>query len=346
MDKRHVKNTGLTRIAITMGDPAGIGPEVIVKGLAGLDLNKICIPLILGAPVAVTREIKRLKTDFPTAIIDSPLKIQEQKVNIFDCNANLDENDVTYGELSNRGAKAVVNWIKTAVELTKAGLIDAICTAPINKSVLQKRAGFQFPGHTEFLAHLTGSEDFVMMLAGQTLRVSLVTIHCPLSQVPDLITKQKIFSTIRTTHEALVKDIGLSMPRLAVSALNPHAGEGGRFGKEELEIISPAIEEARAGNINVEGPFPPDTVYYKAAKGQFDAVISMYHDQGLIPLKLLHFSDAVNITLGLPIIRTSVDHGTAYDIAGKGIADPKSFMQAVLLASLMAQNRKKQKNNS
>jgi 4-hydroxythreonine-4-phosphate dehydrogenase len=191
------------------------------------------------------------------------------------------------------------------------------------------------------IASLTRCNDYVMMLAGERLRVALVTIHCSLREVPSLLSKEKVYMTIAVTSKALVQDFGIPKPRLAIAALNPHAGEAGLFGDEEEKIITPAIEKARIDGYHAIGPYPSDTLFYKAANGDFDAVVAMYHDQGLIPLKLLHFSNAVNVTLGLPIIRTSVDHGTAYDIAGKGIADPSSLKSAIRAAVSMRKNRER-----
>jgi 4-hydroxythreonine-4-phosphate dehydrogenase len=212
-------------------------------------------------------------------------------------------------------------------------------TCPISKASLNQ-AGYSFPGHTEMLAALTGSTRYVMMMAGSRLRVTLATIHCPLSSVPLSLKRTDLADLIRLTHAALCGDFGIAVPRIAVAALNPHAGESGLFGREEETIIRPAIEDMQAQGVEVQGPFPPDTIFHKAAEGHYDVVICMYHDQGLIPFKLLHFKDGVNVTLGLPIVRTSVDHGTAYDIAGKGVADPASLAAAVEMADLIATNRK------
>jgi 4-hydroxythreonine-4-phosphate dehydrogenase len=205
-------------------------------------------------------------------------------------------------------------------------------------------AGYHYEGHTQLIAELTHTERCVMMLAGRRLRIALATIHRPLKDVPDLLSVEGILNTIRITSKALYYDFGLESPRLAVAGLNPHAGEEGLFGTEEIEVIGPAVNAAVEEGCQVQGPFPPDTIFRRAASGHFDAVIAMYHDQGLIPLKLLHFSDAVNITLGLPIIRTSVDHGTAYDIAGKGTADPSSLKAAIRTAVFMAGTRQARKN--
>lgn len=228
-------------------------------------------------------------------------------------------------------------YIAEAVKAATQKKIDAMVTAPINKQSLQE-GGFDYPGHTEMLADLTGTRDFVMMLAGEKLRVVLVTIHCGLAQVPLLLNPEIISRTILITHRSLQKHFGLAQPRIGVAGLNPHAGEAGLFGREEQEVIRPAVQAARDQGVDASGPHPPDTLFYQAVKGRFDVVVCMYHDQGLIPLKLLHFDDGVNVTLGLPIIRTSVDHGTAYDIAGKGLACPASLLSAVRVAVQMAKN--------
>jgi 4-hydroxythreonine-4-phosphate dehydrogenase len=237
----------------------------------------------------------------------------------------------------------MVRYILKAVDLAMEGTISAMVTGPINKE-LMNRSGYQFEGHTQLISARTKTEDYVMMLAGDRLRVTLVTIHCALKDVPAALNEEKILKTISITSNSLKYDFGLKDPRIAVAALNPHAGESGMFGREDNEILRPAIERAAANGINVKGPFPADTLYPKAASGHFDVVVNMYHDQGLIPLKLLHFSDSVNVTLGLPIIRTSVDHGTAYDIAGKGEAVPSSLKAAIRMAVTMAKNRAKSDN--
>ena len=233
----------------------------------------------------------------------------------------------------------MVDYIVRAVEMTVAGDLAAMVTGPISKDLMQ-RAGCSFEGHTQLIASLTHTQDYVMMLAGKRLRVSLATIHCAYRDVLKVLDTEQIYKTIATTAKGLRYHLGCESPRLAVAALNPHAGEAGLFGSEETAIIIPAVEKAAEEGIDVKGPFPADTLFYRATGGEFDAVVCMYHDQGLIPLKLLHFSDAVNITLGLPIIRTSVDHGTAYDIAGKGMADPSSLEAAVRTAVEMVKHKK------
>jgi 4-hydroxythreonine-4-phosphate dehydrogenase len=219
--------------------------------------------------------------------------------------------------------------------LAQKGSVDALVTAPISKEALNA-AGYPFPGHTELLAKMTGSRDVVMMLAGPRLRVALVTTHLSLRQVPGALTRERIERTIEITYRGLQYYWGIPTPRLAVAGLNPHAGEGGIFGSEEKEVIIPAVEECRQKGMMIFGPLPSDSLFFHAASGRYDAVVSMYHDQGLIPLKLLHFREGVNITLGLPIIRTSVDHGTGYDIVGQGVADATSLINAILTAARMA----------
>jgi len=233
----------------------------------------------------------------------------------------------------------VIHYIEEATRLALEGQVEAICTCPINKANLQKH-GFSFAGHTEFLQELTHAKEVVMMLAGPKLRVSLVTIHHALAEVPRILTEELISRTVEITVEALFHDFGLESVRLGVAGLNPHAGEQGRFGREELEMIQPVVRKFQGRSYQVTGPFPPDTLFHRAYEGEFDAVIAMYHDQGLIPIKLVHFYDAVNVTLGLPIIRTSVDHGTAYELAGTGKAHPGSLHAAIHLAAQMARNRR------
>jgi 4-hydroxythreonine-4-phosphate dehydrogenase len=229
------------------------------------------------------------------------------------------------------GGRACVSYIKRAVELVISKQVDAIVTAPISKEAL-KMAGLKWPGHTEMLADLTRTKDYAMMLIGEHLRVILVTIHTALKNVPDLITKQKILKTIRLAKKAC-NMLGIKNPIIAVAGLNPHAGEAGIFGDEEIKKIIPAVKEAVKEGIPVSGPYPPDTVFHKAYKGNIDIVVCMYHDQGLIPLKMIAFDKGVNVTVGLPFIRTSPDHGTAYDIAWKGIANPSSMIEAIKLAA-------------
>lgn len=323
-------------IAITMGDPCGIGPEIVVRALQSSAVHACCIPVVLGDRRALQRAIELLGADLelisladdllPEHIASGTAYLKEL--------TSLAEADIIYGMPAKASGDAVVQYITAAANLCLSGKVAAMVTAPINKAAMNL-AGHNYPGHTELLAELTGTADFVMMLAGTRLRVTLVTIHEALSTVPDLITFNKVLSTIMVTHRD-IEHFFCKNPRIAVLSLNPHAGEGEMFGNHERRIILPAIEEARRRGINATGPHSADTLFHFAAKGDYDAVVCMYHDQGLIPLKLLHFNDGVNITLGLPIIRTSVDHGTAYNIAGKGIAGAESMMAAILAAAKMA----------
>jgi 4-hydroxythreonine-4-phosphate dehydrogenase len=321
-----------------MGDPAGIGPEIIVKALADPEIHEICKPVIFGDSGALSIYGNgRLFINEITHPSEADGKVGQVDL-IGVC--HLGQEVLSPGIPHVQGGGAMVDCIITAVEMAKCGDIAAVVTCPISK-VLMHQAGYDYEGHTQLIASLTHCNDYVMMLAGERLRVALVTIHCSLREVPSLLSKERVYMTIAVTSKALAQDFGIQNSRLAIAALNPHAGEAGLFGDEEEKIITPAIEKARMDGYLATGPYPSDTLFYKAAKGDFDAVVAMYHDQGLIPLKLLHFSDAVNVTLGLPIIRTSVDHGTAYDIAGKGIADPSSLKSAIQMAVVMTKNRER-----
>lgn len=307
--------------------------------LQGPGVSQNCRTLVIGDETAMTRALEILGVPDPLTRVKA---IRCESVQgpgpYFFASSRLSRNDIAFARPTLAAATATIAYIRQAVDAARDGLVDAVCTAPINKSVL-KQAGFAFPGHTEFLQQLTGAGSTVMMLVGSSLRVSLVTIHCALADVPRRLTVDLVADTIMVTHQALIRDLGISRPRVAVAGLNPHAGEGGLFGDEEQRIIEPAVDRCKQCGVDVQGPFPPDTVFCQAHTGGYDAVVSMYHDQGLIPLKLLHFQDAVNVTLGLPIIRTSVDHGTAYDLAGTGKASPASLIRALSLAAAMARQR-------
>jgi len=333
----------LPLITITMGDPAGIGPEIILKGLLRDDIYRVCRPIILG-DIGVLRIVSKKAGSLSLQLISSPSEVTGRPglIEVMPV-SDLKEDSFMPGQPTIDGGKAMVDYIMKAVELNMSDQVSAMVTCPINKELMHL-AGYRFDGHTELMAHLTHTKDCVMMLAGDRLRVSLVTIHCPLGEVPQRLSKELIVKTITITCRALEEDFGIKRPHVAVAALNPHAGESGLFGPEDKEIIRPAVEEVKNGGLLVDGPFPADTIFYHAINGRFDAVVAMYHDQGSIPVKLLHFSDAVNITLGLPIIRTSVDHGTAYDIAGKGVADPSSLVAAIKMAAKIATARKRKEN--
>lgn len=323
-------------IAITMGDPCGIGPEIIVRALLNSAVHSCCSPIVLGDRRALERAIALLGANLKLITLlddELPEKIPAGSVFLKEI-TTLADADMVYGQPTSAAGDAAFLYITAAASLCMNGTVAAMVTAPINKAAMN-RAGHNYPGHTELLAELTGTEEFVMMLAGTRLRVALVTIHEAISAVPELITYAKVLSTIMTTHRDVARFF-CQNPRIAVLSLNPHAGEGEMFGDHESRVILPAIDEARRRGINATGPHSADTLFHFAARGEYDAVVCMYHDQGLIPLKLLHFDDGVNITLGLPIIRTSVDHGTAYNIAGKGIASAESLRAAILTAAKMA----------
>ncbi len=321
-----------------MGCPAGIGPEIILRYFADRSWPQGIQPIVIGDIGILEKCAKELS--LPSHIREwSPNQpVPEEGIPVYKVSA-LPLHEHSWGLPSLDSAKSMAHYIQTAVDLILAGNIDGMTTCPISKSSLQQ-AGYTYPGHTEMLVDLTGTDKYTMMMAGDTLKVTLMTIHCSLASVPSRLTTTGILDLIHITNNALRIDFGITTPRIAVAGLNPHSGEDGLFGLEERDIILPAIEQAKAQAIHVEGPFPPDTVFFKAAAGQFDGVVCMYHDQGLIPFKLLHFKDGVNVTLGLPIIRTSVDHGTAYDIAGKGLADATSLAAAVRMAASIHNNRK------
>ncbi len=327
----------LPLIAITMGDPCGVGPEIIVKALQVPEVSTICRPFVIGDRVAMERALAACASQLKIHEISRPEDTAEAPQNTVALLAlsQLTESDLQYGQPGVAAGDAVFRYICQAARLCLDGRVAAMVTAPISKEAMH-RAGHDYPGHTELLAELCGTDEFVMMLAGDVLRVSLVTIHEALADVSRLVTFEQVLKTIRITAEGVGRLTGKSNPKLAVLALNPHCGESGKFGNEERDIITPAIEKACAEGINAEGPFSADTLFHFAQQGIYDGVVAMYHDQGLIPLKMLHFDDGVNITLGLPIIRSSVDHGTAYNLAGTGKASEKSLLAAIRMAAGMA----------
>ncbi|MCU0587428.1 MAG: 4-hydroxythreonine-4-phosphate dehydrogenase PdxA [Syntrophobacteraceae bacterium] len=329
------------RIAITMGDPCGVGPEIIVKLLAAKACAADYRPVVVGDLGALGRAASLLGAALrfeESQSVTEWERLEREDVVPVTAPMALSPEDLVHGAPTEASCLCAIRCIEAAVSMALEGKVDAICTCPIHKANLH-RHGFAFPGHTEFLRDLTGAGRVVMMLAGPRLRVSLATIHVALSQVPGLITPECLTETIRITGESLVRDFGLAAPRIAVAALNPHAGEDGRFGSEERDIIEPTLEGLRGIGGSIHGPFSADTLFWRAFQGEFDAVVAMYHDQGLIPIKLAHFHEAVNVTLGLPIIRASVDHGTAYEIAGTGKAHFGSLEAAVDLAARMARHR-------
>lgn len=327
---RHRRS--LPRIAITMGDPAGIGPEVVLKAVAEEEIRRACSPVIIGDAQMLAHTARTLDLQSGYEIVRKGERLPDQLPEPIIFHLDNINGFIEPGIESGAAGRAAAGYIEAAVELCAAGSVDAIATAPINKRSLFL-GGFSFPGHTEFLAHLTGSEEYAMAFVAANLRIVLISTHVPLAEAIRLVERDRVIRTINLTHREL-KRWGIERPRLAVAALNPHGAEGGLFGMEEASEIAPAIEACRGvDDINVRGPFSADTVFLRASRGEFDAVIACYHDQAMIPVKCLSFGEAVNVTLGLPFIRTSVDHGTAFDIAGKGIAEHSSMIAAIKLAA-------------
>jgi len=318
------------RVVVTLGDPAGIGPEIVVKALTSPD-RPPCRPLACGSPVELRRAIARLGVDVEVVVQETPPADAAFTGTLY-CHPSgiKDGTPVTPGQASAIAGRQAIAAIETATALCLAGHADALVTAPIHKRAMHLAGGI-YPGHTEMLAALTRRDEVAMMLVGGPLRVTLVTIHEPLANVASLITAKRVTAVTRLTHRWLV-DTGIVAPRIAVCGLNPHAGEGGDIGREETQIITPAVAALREVGIAVTGPLPADTLFHAAYRGDYDAVIAMYHDQGLTPLKMIAFDEGVNVTLGLPFPRTSPDHGTAFDIAGQGIARPDSLLAALRLA--------------
>lgn len=323
-------------IGITLGDAAGVGPEIIAKALAEQEVYDICRPVVIGDLGIMKRAVAIAGQDLTCRAIDDVLTGGQEfgQIDVIDLR-NLPA-DLPFAQVDPRAGKAAYTYVETAVNLALAGKIAAIATAPLNKDAMNQ-GGCHFPGHTEILAHLSNTKNYAMMLTGGSLRVIHVSTHLALRQACEKVKKERVLKVIELADQAM-KKIGIKEPRIAVAGLNPHSGEGGLFGTEEIEEIIPAIECAKALGLQVTGPVAPDTVFYRAAvKKDFDIVVVMYHDQGHIPLKVLGFEEGVNITVGLPFIRTSVDHGTAFDIAGKGIANHMSMLESIRLAALMAE---------
>ena len=323
-----------------MGDPAGIGPEVIAKALTGTALRRICAPLVIGSSEVMRQTVKRLKLKLTVHVIEGHESMGRRSGEI----AVLDPLErplASYrtGVAASESGAASVAFIKKAVQLALTGCIDGMVTGPINKEAINM-AGCHYPGHTELLADLTKTEESGMMIIGGPLKIMFVTTHVAIKDLPSVLTQARIEKGIRLAHMAMTTLFGVKKPRIGVAALNPHAGEQGLFGDEEARVISPAARAAQANGILASDPMPADTLFGKAARGDYDAIVALYHDQGLIPLKMVAFGSCVNLTVGLPIIRTSVDHGTAFDIVGKGIADPGSLKEAVRLAARLAQQRR------
>lgn len=310
------------KVAITLGDPAGVGPELVARVCHDPEVQAAVDPVVVGRAMLLSAGALACGIDPP------PVAVVETGEGA----------EIKPGRPSEAGGRQAGAFIEKALAMCLAGEVQAMVTGPISKAALQA-AGYPDTGHTTLLARLTDTPRPVMMMAGSRLKVVLATVHKALREVPGLLSTQAIVEVGVIAHQGLQRFFGLERPRLAVAALNPHAGEGGMFGDEEERIIAPAVEELARRGVEASGPHPPDTVFWRAMRGEYDLVLCMYHDQGLIPFKLRHFEDGVNVTLGLPIIRTSPDHGTAYDIAGKGKAKPDSLKAAVLLAGSMARHR-------
>jgi len=323
------------RVGITIGDPSGIGPEIVLKAVAEDDVRASCSPVIIGDAAEIQRQAHQLglAADFNTVDDEGLGRRDLDDPVIFDTGRTTE--NVRCGALSAASGHAAVTAIEASVRLCLAAKLDAMTTAPINKEAL-KLAGSPFPGHTEMITALCGAEQSLMCFFAGDLKVFLLTIHCSLADAIKSITRERVENAIILADREL-RRFGIPRPRIAVAGLNPHAGEHGLFGSEEASEIEPAIEVCKAQhNIDVSGPWPADTLFFRAWRGEFDAVAACYHDQGLIAVKCLAFGHAVNVTLGLPIIRTSVDHGTAFDIAGRGVADHGSMVEAIKLAAQLA----------
>jgi 4-hydroxythreonine-4-phosphate dehydrogenase len=325
-------------IAITMGDPAGIGAEISLKALLDAEIYARCRPLVVGTLGVLEQTRHVLRSDQRLQPIANPGEGQYTlgTVDVLDLSAE-HPGPFALGIAAPDNGAAAVAYVEKAIALATAGEVDAIATAPLNKEAM-RAAGYPYDGHTELLAVRTGTKIYTMMLASGDFRVFHVSTHVSLRGAIERAKKTRVLQVIELAHREIQR-LGVARPRVAVAGLNPHAGENGLFGEEEIHEIGPAVEEARARGWDVTGPVSPDTVFARAKRGDFDGVVAMYHDQGHIPFKMTEFELGVNVTVGLPIVRTSVDHGTAYDIAGKGVADARNMVQAIMLAAEMATRR-------
>jgi len=333
-------------VAITVGDPGGVGPEITAMALNLTRVYEFCRPLVI-ADAGLMRKANRIcGLDLEVRAVNAPEEgyYRRGTIDVLDLK-NIDLEQLVYGQVTRIGGEASFQYVAKAIELALASRVDAVTTGPLHKEAINL-AGHHYAGHTEIFATLTKTRDYCMMLVDQHVRISHVTTHVALRDVAERIVKERILTVVELTHDA-VKKMGVASPRIGVAGLNPHAGDGGLFGREEIEEIRPAVEEALNRGYLVEGPVSPDTVFVKLQGGLYDAVVAMYHDQGHIPMKQIgfHYDQAtdnwsavagINVTLGLPIIRTSVDHGVAFDKAGKGTANPGSMLDAIKLAADMA----------
>lgn len=322
-------------LGVTMGDASGAGPEIIIKALIMPEVRAVCHPIVIGDAQTLSRAAQIVGRDVAIRPISclGQLSLPDDAVEVLDLH-NIDLSKLVYGQVSAMAGQAAYEYVVKAVELALAGQVAAVVTSALHKEALNL-AGHHYAGHTELLAHLCGAKSVAMMLVAGCFRVSHVSTHVSLREAINRVRQERILEVTRLTHQA-VRRMGVATPRLAVAGLNPHSGEGGLFGDEEQAHIRPAVEVAQYEGMDVVGPISPDTVFFRMNQGHYDAVIAMYHDQGHIPTKVLAFEQGVNVTLGLPIIRTSVDHGTAFDKAGKGTASPSSMIEALKLAARMA----------
>ena len=316
-------------IVISCGEPAGIGPEVAAKAFDALGRD---------VPMAYVGDPTHLPAGTRTALIDELSEVGKASGHGLPVLALAFAGSALPGQADPANAQGVIDAITTCVDLVQRGAARAVCTAPIHKKALQDGAGFAYPGHTEFLQALAGSGQAVMMLASDQLRVVPATIHIALDQVATQLTPDVLRSTIQITHQDLIDRFGITSPRIAIAGLNPHAGEGGAMGRQELDWINALVNDMNNNGFNLTGPLPADTMFHAQARARYDAAVCMYHDQALIPIKTLDFDRGVNVTLGLPFVRTSPDHGTAFDIAGRGIANPTSMIEALKLAHKMSKD--------
>ncbi|MFB7142143.1 4-hydroxythreonine-4-phosphate dehydrogenase PdxA [Gottfriedia sp. NPDC056225] len=325
----------LPSIAITMGDPSGVGPEIIVKSLNDRNIFENCKPFVIGDSKVLKKALSVTNIELQLNSISNPEDAKSEYGTIDIIDLDLVSEDLPWGQVSSEAGNAAFRYLEKAIGYANEERIQGICTAPLNKEALHK-AGHIYPGHTEILAELTNTKDYAMMLSAPGLRVIHVTTHVGIIDAINKINVDRQYTVIKLAHETLQK-AGIQSPRIAVCGINPHAGENGLFGNgEEEEKIVPAVEKAQAEGINVQGPLPADTLFFRARRGDFDIVVAQYHDQGHGPIKVLGLEAGVNITVGLPTIRTSVDHGTAFDIAGKNIADEQSLKEALRMAIELA----------
>jgi len=323
-------------LAVTMGDPAGVGPEIAAKALSGNELPGECNVLVIGDAEVMQHAARIAGSSMRVNAMYKLSDFEEGSINVLDMHA-ISASSFTTGSPSAECGRAAYAYVTKAIDLALQGAVGAVVTNPINKQAL-RMAGINFPGHTEIFAEKTGTKNFSMVFLLDNVAVAHVTTHCSLREAIRLVSKERVLVTIRLLHDAL-RDMGISSPRIAVGGLNPHAGEDGLFGTEEETRIAPAVELARQQKMDVTGPLPPDTVFMRAFKGEFDGVVAMLHDHGFVALKSRDFDKGVNITIGLPIVRTSVGHGTAFDIAGTGKASEKSLLEAIRVAARLARSR-------